>query len=503
MPGKPITDQQARLYMTLRKTHHQNVAAAMSGFSTSTGYRLEKDPRAPSRKKGARRHGGGKPDPLAGIWDSDIVPMLDGAPGLKSVTILHEVCRRYPDRNLLSARRTLERRIRTWKAVHGPEKEVIFRQEHPPGRQGMSDFSECGDLAITIAGEPLDHRIYHFALVYSGWEHVEVVLGGESFTALAVGLQNALWSLGGVPLEHRSDSLSAAFANLDKDARDDLRRRYEDLCADYAMTPTRNNRGIARENGSIESRHGHVKERVRQALLLRASADFDTLDDYRRFLAELIGRQNALHRRELAIEAPLLKDLPARRSTDYDNESVTVSTAGGFSLRKVFYTVPSTYIGHRLRVRLYDDRLECYLGTSHAFTLPRGRAPAGRRDHVINYHHVIHSLRRKPQALANLTYRDKLFPRQVFARTWEALAAALDQRLACRTMVGLLWLAHDRACEGELAAVLQDLLDTARLPDLNELERRFERPVHEAPSVTVEMPETTVYDALLSARGAA
>jgi len=503
MPGKPITDQQARLYMTLRRTHRQNTAAAMAAFSTSTGYRLEKDPRLPSQKKANRRHGGGKPDPLAGIWDGDIVPMLDQAPGLKPLTILHELCRRYPDRNLMSARRTLERRIRTWKAVHGPQKEVIFRQEHPPGRQAMSDFSDCRDLGITIAGEPLNHRIYHFALVYSGWEHVEAVLGGESFTALAVGLQNALWSLGGVPAEHRTDSLSAAFANLDKDAREDLRRRYDDLCAHYGMTPTRNNRGVARENGSIESRHGHVKNRIRQALLLRASADFDTLEDYRRFIAQLIGRHNALHRQELAIEAPHLNDLPAWRTTDYDDESVTVGTAGGFTLRKVFYTVPSTYIGHRLRVRLYDDRLECYLGASHAFTLPRGRAPAGGRDHVVNYHHVIHSLRQKPQAFANLTYRDKLFPHHAFARTWEALAAALDRRSACRTIVGLLSLAHDWACEGELAAVLQDLLDTARLPDLAELERRFEQSLCEAPTVTVEIPETTVYDALLSARGAA
>ena len=78
--------------------------------------------------------------------------------------------------------------------------------------------------------------------------------------ALAEGLQNALWALGGVPEQHRSDSLSAAFRNLDKDAQKDLTRRYEELCEHYGMTPTRNNPGIADENGSIESPHGHLKK---------------------------------------------------------------------------------------------------------------------------------------------------------------------------------------------------------------------------------------------------
>jgi len=155
---------------------------------------------------------------------------------------------------------------------------VIFRQSHPPGREGMSDFFDARALGVTIAGVPLAHRIYHFTLVHSGWEHASVVLGGESYTALAGGLQNALWLLGGAPRKHRTDSLSAAFTNLDRDAREDLRTRYDALCADYGMEATRNNRGIAHENGSIESRHGHLKTRLEQALLLRSSHDFDELD---------------------------------------------------------------------------------------------------------------------------------------------------------------------------------------------------------------------------------
>ena len=143
----------------------------------------------------------------------------------------------------------------------------MFRQTHEAGRMGLSDFTEMGDLGVTVLGVALDHRLYHFRLVCSGFEHAHVILGGESYVALAEGLQNALWALGGAPREHRSDSLSAAFRNLDADAREDLTSRYDALCAHYLMEPTRNNRGVAHENGSIESSHGHLKRAVHDALL--------------------------------------------------------------------------------------------------------------------------------------------------------------------------------------------------------------------------------------------
>ena len=192
---------------------------------------------------------------------------------MRPVMLLDEMQRRHPERDWDRLRRTLERRVRAWCAEHGAAREVIFRQDHPPGQQGLSDFTDMAELGIRIAGEPLAHRLYHFVLAYSAWEHAEVVLGGESYTALACGLQNALWSLGGAPAEHRSDSLSAAFRNLERDAVEDQTRRYEALCAHYGMQPTRNNRGVAHENGAIESQHGHLKRAVAQALLLRGSTD--------------------------------------------------------------------------------------------------------------------------------------------------------------------------------------------------------------------------------------
>ncbi|MGY3695907.1 hypothetical protein ACVIGA_005987 [Bradyrhizobium sp. USDA 3240] len=180
-------------------------------------------------------------------------------------------------------------------------------------------------LGITIAGEPLDHRLYHFRLAFSGFEHAHVVLGGESFVALAVGLQNALWALGGVPREHRSDSLSAAFRNLAADAREDLTQRYAGLMGHYGMAPTRNNAGIVHENGPIESAHGHLKRALEDALLLRGTRDFASLDAYRAFVDEIVGRRNANLAKPIALEKEALAPLPKGRTTDFEEKVIPVT----------------------------------------------------------------------------------------------------------------------------------------------------------------------------------
>jgi len=498
LSGRHITDHQMRLYMSFRQTEPPVIAAAKAGFSTASAYRIEQDPRLPSQKQAPRERR--RRDPLSTVWDSEVVPLLKSVAGLRPIAIFDEIRRRHPEIGA-SVRRTLERRIRMWRALNGAEQDVIFRQEHPPGRLGLSDFTGMGDRGVSIAGAPLDHRLYHFRLAFSGWEHAQIVLGGESFVALAEGLQNALWALGRAPLQHRSDSLSAAFRNLDDDARQDQTRRYEALCVHYGMEPTRNNRGVAHENGSIESPHGHLKQAIEDALLLRGSRDFDTLDAYRRFVDEIVGRRNARLAKRLDLERSALQVLPARRTTDYEETIVNVTSSSGFTLRKVFYTVPSRLIGHRLRVRLYDDRLECFLGATPLMTLRRGRAhPSGKHGHVIDYRHVIHALRRKPMALLNLVYREQLFPRRAYRRGFDALLAADGEKRACRTMVGLLALAHERACEAELAAAIDAELNAGRVPQLYTLARRFAPDPATIPDITVELVPLHLYDELGTVR---
>lgn len=481
--------------MIFRQTDGVAAASAKAAMSTATGYRLARDPRLPSHKHPPRERR--RPDPLADVFDRDVVPMLRAAPGLRPVAIFEELVRRNPALGA-GVRRTLERRIRAWRALHGPEREVIFRQTLPPGRLGLSDFTDMGDLAIHVAGEPLDHRLYHFRLAYSGFEHAHVVLGGESFVALAEGLQNALWSLGAAPAEHRTDSLSAAFRNLADDMRADLTRRYDALCAHYRMTPTRNTTGVAHENGAIEGPHGHLKRAIADALLLRGSAAFDDLRAYRRFVDEIVGRRNLRNGRRIDSERPHLTPLPTRRACDHEMVTVRVTQAGGFTLRKVFYTVPSRLIGHRLRVRLYDDRLEVFIGASPLMTLQRGRPSGkGRHDQVVSYHHVIHALRRKPMALMNLVYRDRLFPRDAYRQTFQILIERPPERQAARLMVDLLALAHDRACEAELAQCLDEALARDNLPDLPALRARFGPDPASIPLVEVRLGSLASYEDLL------
>ena len=169
-------------------------------------------------------------------------------------------------------------------------------------------------------------------------------------------------------------------------------------------------------------------------------------------------------------------------------------------LKKVFYTVPSRLIGHRLRVRLYDDRLDLFIGATLLMTLARGRpAATGKRAHVVDYRHVIHALRRKPMALLNLIYRDQLFPRDAYRLTFDRLLDKLPAKLACRLMVDLLALAHDRGCEADLALQLTADLAALRLPDITALRTRFAPDPASLPEVVVHLTPLIAYEALLGA----
>ena len=481
--------------MRLRLTEPVTAAAAKAAISVASAYRIESDARLPSQKGEPR--GRRRPDPLIDVFDADVVPMLTAAPTVRAVTVFEELTRRYPELPR-GVRRTLERRIRAWRAKHGPEKEVIFRQVHELGRMGLSDFTEMGDLGVHVAGVALEHRLYHFRLACSGFEHAHVILGGESYVALAEGLQNALWALGGAPREHRSDSLSAAFRNLSRDERLDLTARYEGLCVHYGMEPTRNNRGVAHENGAIEGPHGHLKSAIGDALLLRGTRHFEDLTSYRGFIDEIVARKNLRNARRIDAERAHLQPLPVSRTTDYEEVLAFVTSCGGFTLRKVFYTVPSRLIGHRLRARLYDDRVQLLIGGTPLMTLRRGRpAPDGKHGHVVDYHHVIHALRKKPMALMNLVYRDQLFPREAYRRTFEFLLEHHGERIACKTVVELLSLAHDRGCEAELAAALSESLQAGDAPNLKALQARFTPDPQRLPQVCVQLAPLSAYEALL------
>lgn len=499
MQRRRITDRQVRIYMDeKRQGATQLVAAARAGFSERTGRRIEADPILPSQRP-PRRGRRTRIDPLAALWDAEIVPLLRQWPHWRATTILEEIQRAHPGAYDDSILRTLQRRMAQWRAIEGPEQEVIFRQEHPPGFQALSDFTDAADLCVTIAGAPFAHLLYHFWMPFSGWQFVKAIQGGESFTALTEGLQEALWQLGAAPKTHRTDRLSAAYRNLADE--DDASRGYKAFCAHYGIEPTRNNAGVAHENGAVESAHGHLKRRLTEALNLRGSRDFSDLGAYQRFLAETVGRRNARRSDALALERAAMRPLPAFKTTDFTLVSAIVSRTGMMCVRDVHYTVPSRLIGQRLKVHVYDDRLICFLGAAEVLQLARvHRAKKGApRQAVVDYRHIIGGLMKKPQAFRRYVHREALFPRTAFRRAWDRLEARVDERKACRTYVGLLHLAATQACEARLAAWLDDLLDQDGAIDLEAARLAMAPPAFAPPRVTIAAPDIAAYDALFGA----
>ena len=493
MPGKTITDHQVHKYKQHRNKLTQVAAAAKAGISERSARRIEAAQSLPSQRP--TRNWRTREDPLESVWDSEVIPLLQTDARLNAVTLLEELQRRDPGQWDTSVLRTLQRRIRLWRARFGVEREVYFAQEHPPGRQGLSDFTVADDLKVEIDGAVFAHRLYQFALAYSGWRHVTVIDSGESFMALSTGLQAALWALGGVPEEHRTDSLSAAFNNLAE--QEELTRRYADLCSHYGLRATRCNPGQSNENGSIEARNNSLKTALDQALRLRGSRSFDARADYETFVGTIVQRMNMRAAKRLVTERAMLKSLPVRRTAEFEEIPARVSKYAIFTLKGVLYSVPSQLIGHRLMVRQYAQHVEGWLGGQCVVRLPRARPAEGQRvGRSIDYRHLVGALKRKPGAFARWVLRDAAFPRAIYRQTWERLAVQRPEREACKTMVGLLVLAAE-GHEAQLAQELEQLIELNQLPDLGALTQLLAPPRCEVPQVVVMLPTLASYDELL------
>ena len=426
--------------------------------------------------------------------------MLSVNPELKPTTLLLYLQEKYPEEYQQSHLRTLQRRVKQWKATCGPPKEVMFPQVHQLGEMGLSDFTHFQSATITIGGEPFKHLLYHYRLAYSGWQYVRVVLGGESFVALANGLKNALQLSGGAPKIHRTDSLSAAYKNLNSTARQDLTEKYQALCSHYQMRPTRNNRGKSHENGAIESSHGHFKRRLHQALLLRGSTDFETVSSYQQFIDQVVASLNHRSSDKFMIEQAHLQQLPTYPVADYEIISVRVTCYSTITVRCILYTVPSQLIGQRLTIHLYHDQLIGFLGNQQVLELTRIYAPkdsSKRRARCVNYRHVIDSLRKKPGAFLQYRWRDELLPNDNYRRLWSQLQQQFSPTEASRLMVESLYLAAKLDRETIIAQWLSGQLQRGSLT-LNALQQQFSPPpVKSLDTDWVEQHSLSNYDQLL------
>jgi len=496
--GKPITPQQVRIYMTARNEGKtQVISSAKAGISERSGRRIETFEVNIGDKP--ERHWRTHEDSFSDVWDSEIVPKLEDNFDLQPLTLFEFLNKKYPGKYPNSKLRTFQRRIKSWKALNGPGKEVMFLQKKIPGRLGLSDFTKFKQDRVTIKGKPLTHILYHFRLIYSGWCHVKVILGGESFTALSEGLQDALWRLGGVPIEHRTDSLSAGFKNLTHDAKEDATGRYKELYSHYNLIPTRNNRGKGHENGGVESPHGHLKNRLHQALLLRKSMDFESVESYQIWINSIVRGINLRNRDKVNEERKYLKPLPLQRTVDYTEKVVSVSSSSTIKVQRVLYTVPSRLIGEKLRLHIYHDRMEAYLGTTHALTLPRLLPIKGKqRRRCVDYRHLINSLERKPQAFRYSQLRDDLLPNETYRRIWPIYDQELAPRTACKTIVGVLALANRTDCEEKIGNYIIGKMESGIIPSLLTLQRKFDHRHISIPDIDVIAVTGEDYNILLS-----
>jgi len=222
-------------------------------------------------------------------------------------------------------------------------------------------------------------------------------------------------------------------------AKEDVTKRYEELYTHYGLIPTRNNRGKGHENGGVESPHGHLKNRIRQTLLLRNSVDFESVLAYQQWVDIIVKGINT-------------------RNAD-----------------------------------------EAYLGTTHFITLPKKFSQNNnRRTRCVDYRHIIGSLERKPQAFRYSQLRDDLLPNETYRLIWEGLDHGLDLRAACKTIVGILSLASRTDREAELGDYILGKMKDNHIPALHELQKKFDKKEGRIPQIDVMVASGEDYNMLLS-----
>ncbi len=439
-----------------RKGASQKLAAARTGMSERTVRKYEQSGKLPSQMTVARTHRT-RQNPFEVDWPW-VEDQLRHDQALQTKTLFALLCQAHPGRYQESQLRTLQRHVQGWRIAHGDEREVMFPQEHVPGRMAQSDFTVMNSLGVTIAGVEFAHLVYHMVLTYSNVEAVRVCFS-ESFEALSEGLEACLWQIGGVPLLHRTDNLSAAVRDLDRDGMHDFTLNYRALMDHYGMQPSANTAGCANQNGDVEQSHYRFKMAVDQALRVRGSRDFGDRGSYERFLHELVRSRNLTRSQRFEADRAALRPLPSAPLDFMREFTLRVSR---FSLIRVLnnhYSVPSRLIGVKVKVRVRSESLELHHGAAHVLTLPR---ISGRNQRRIDYRHLIWSLVRKPGAFANYCYREELFPTTTFRRAYDALLEATPSR-ADRDYLRLLHLAASGS-EADVERVIAELMAAGGTP---------------------------------------
>lgn len=463
------TDAQVRKLMEEYGRHGKiEMAALKAGMGRKAAAKYIREGKLPSDLKQSRTWRT-RADPFEEVWP-EIARKLADAPELEAKILFEDLLEREPERFSAGQLRTLQRRVKQWRAQEGPDKRVFFPQQHRPGEAAQTDFTWATELGITIGGEEFPHMLCHFVLPYSNWEWA-TICHSESMLALKHGVQEAVFRLGRVPIYHQTDHSTAATHELgekEKRARRDegtektrgFNEEYLGLMRHLGMEPRTTQVGEKEQNGDVESLNGALKRRMRQHLLLRGSKDFESVAEYEKWLQSVLGKANASRSSRVAEELGVMKAVRVERLAEYEEVEVSVTSWSTIRVKRNTYSVPSRLMRERVRVRVYEDRVEVYYGGAVQLTCERLIGAGGSR---INYRHIIWSLVRKPGAFERYRYREDLFPSLTFRKSYDSLRDGLTPRKADVEYLRILHLAA-KTMESKVEAALESLLAKGETP---------------------------------------
>jgi hypothetical protein len=490
------TDAQVRKLMKEMQKHGAlGLAADRSGMDRKTARKYVRAGKLPSELEQPRWWRTRK-DPIdADDW-AFVEAQLQESPALEAKTLFEMLQERRSQPYAEGQLRTLQRRVKHWRATKGPDKEVFFSQEHKPGEAGQTDFSHATELGVTILGVALVHMLCNFVLPYSNWQSVTVCMS-ESLLSLRRGIQAALFRLGHHPQWHQTDNSTAATHNIGDNMRK-FNVEYEAMVAHFGMKPRTTEVGAKEQNGDVEASNGALKRRIAQRLLVRGSSDFESIEAYERWLNEdPIARANAGRRERLAHELAAMPVLRAHRLPEFRELDVRVTSWSTIRVDHNAYSVPSRLIGEQVRVRMFERVIEVYYSQKKQLVIER---VTGRHGHRIHYRHVIWSLVQKPGAFARYRYREDLFPTLAFRRAYDALTGAEPSTANDLAYLKILHLAAATS-EAAVEEALSTLLDARKTPDVDAVKELIGAPTQQgqAPAMAEFEVDLGAYDELLTA----
>lgn len=497
---RPVSDAQVRRLMQEMSGHGQiGRASRKADMDRKTARKYVRAGKLPSQMSKPRAWRT-RADPFDEDW-AEIEARLKQSPTLQAKALFEWLTEKHPRRYDEGQLRTLQRHIQAWRAQEGPEKEVVFGQQHRPGEAAQTDFTWATELGVTIGGSPFAHMLCVVVLPYSNWRWA-TVCHSESLMALRRGVQRALFQLGRVPEWHQTDNSTAATHRIPegKSTREGERRFNEDYVAmmrHFGMKPRTTRVGAKEQNGDVEAANGALKRALEQALLLRESRDFDAVEAWQAFIDEHLRKANAKRAKRVSEELAHMRELNALRLPEFTEESVRVTARSMVRVKYCAYSLPSRLIGEWVKARIFEDKVEFWHGGKLQLECPRVRD--GR--HRIDYRHVIWSLVRKPGAFARYAFRDELFPSLEFRRAYDAIQSREPGTAGDLAYLRILHLAAS-TLECDVQAALALLLAECRAISVDAVKDLVSKNMGvEVPSLQPPVVDLLAYDALLAEVG--